>query len=84
MPFVDQAHRDAPDMAIPGDRCYREYKYIMEQWTKSPRWGTVDQLAERMFPDSYERAYFLAFLVFFYKHVRYYEETKCQLNGDIL
>lgn len=83
MPFVDQAHRDAPDMMIPGDRCFREYKYIMEQWNKSPRWGTIDQLAERLFPDSYERAYFLAFLVFFEIHGKHYERRKRDENGDI-
>lgn len=83
MPFVDQAHRDSPDMMIPGDRCYREYKYIMEQWDQSPRWGTVDRLAERLFPDSYERAHFLAFLVFFSREVMPYEEQKVRENGEV-
>lgn len=83
MPFVDQAHRDAPDMMFPGDRCYREYKHIMDEWQKSKRWGTVDQLAERLFPDDYDRAYFLAFLVFFAKQAMPYEESRIKLNGDI-
>lgn len=83
MPFIDQAHRDAPDMAIPGDRCFREYKHIMEEWTKSPRWGTIDRLAERFYPDAYERASFLAFLVFFETHGMNYEYGKRAQNGDI-
>ncbi len=83
MPFVDQAHRDAPDMMIPGDRCFREYQHIMNEWGRSPRWGTVDRLAERLYPDAYERAFFLSFLVFFAKHVMPYEDAKAHVNGDI-
>jgi len=83
MPFVDQSHRDAPDMMVPGDRCFREYRYIMDEWAKSPRWGTIDHLAERLHPDAYERAFFLAFLVFFAKHAMPYEESKVKENGDI-
>lgn len=83
MPFVDQAHRDSPDMELPGDRCFREYKYLMEQWTAWPRWTTVDKLAERLYPDQYDRAYFLAFLVFFAKHAMPYEELRVKEHGDI-
>ncbi len=83
MPFVNQEHRDKPDTLIPGDRCYREYKYLIEEWTKSPRWGTVDRLAERLYPDAYERAFFLAFLVHFSLAVMPYEHEKRIENGPI-
>lgn len=83
MPFITQAHRDAPDMMIPGDRAYREYQYLVNEWTKSPRWGTVDRLAERFYTDAYERAAFLSFLVFFAKHAMPYEHLKAGENGDI-
>ncbi len=83
MPFVTQEHRDKPDMMICGDRCFVEYKYFMEEWTKSPRWTTADTLATRFYPDDHERAAFLAYLVFFAKVVMPYEHAKCAENGDI-
>jgi hypothetical protein len=83
MPFIAQEKRPKPDMMIAGDRCFREYKHIMEEWTKSPRWGTVDSLATRLYPDAYERAFFLAFLVHFAKAVMPYEYAKEKENGTI-
>lgn len=70
-------------MMIPGDRCYREYKHIMDEWRKSSRWGTIDRLAERLYGDPYERAFFLAFMVFFCEHGMNYETDRRMENGDI-
>lgn len=83
MPFVTQEHRDRLDMEIPGDRCYLEYRHIMDEWAKSPRWTTIDRLAERLYPDAHERAYFLALLVFMAMHGYEYEQDKRDENGDI-
>ena len=83
MPFVTEAHRFQPDMTIPGDRCFREYKHIMEEWTKAPRWTTIDRLAERLYPEQYDRAFFLAFLVFMAFHGYEYEQEKRDENGDV-
>ena len=84
MPFVDQEHRDNPDREIPGDRCYVEYKKIMEAWNKSPRWRTVDKLVGETFGwGDTERAKFLAFMVFFNLHVMDYELKKREENGDV-
>ena len=84
MPFVDQEHSDTPDSEIPGDRCYVEYKKIMEAWNKSPRWTTVDKLVEELFGwEEGERAKFLAFMVFFQLHVIPYELKKREEHGEI-
>jgi len=83
MPFVDEEHRRAQDFEIPGDRCYWEYKLIMDKWRNSPRWTTVDAIAERLWPDDWKRAFALAFLVFFVLHVMKYERIKRIENGDI-
>ncbi len=83
MPFTTKEHRFKPDLENPGDRCYIEYKYLMEEWTRSPRWTTVDELATRLFPDKHERAFFLAFLVFFDQRVMPYERKKREENGDV-
>lgn len=83
MPFVTQEHREKPDMEIAGDRCFLEYKYIMDEWRKSPRWTTVDELATRLFADKHERAFVLAFLVFFAQEVGPYEWAKRQENGAV-
>lgn len=83
MPFVDGEHREEPDMTIPGDRCYVEYRAIMAKWKENPRWTTVDDIAQRIWPDPFKRAFFLAFLVFFELHVMPYEIRKQWQNGDI-
>jgi hypothetical protein len=83
MPFVPQSERDNPDMRIAGSRCYVEYKFIMARWKANPRWTTVDELAERLYPNPFKRAFFLAFLVHFATHVLNYEEIKKRENGDI-
>lgn len=84
MPFVNQEHRVKPDYEVPGDRCYEEYRKIMTAWGIAPRWGTVDAIAKYIWPDKWQRALVLAFLVFFYLHVIPYERMKRKENGDIL
>lgn len=83
MPFVTTSHRECPDFNIPGDRCYVEYKKIMNAWGESPRWTTIDKMATRFISNDDDRAYFLAFLVFFALHGMKYEEIKREENGDI-
>ena len=86
MPFVTKEHRDNPDRNFPGDRCYIEYKKIVDKWLSEPRWTTVDKILEELDPFGFnqiKRAQFLAFLVFFNLHVMPYEEQKRVENGDI-
>jgi hypothetical protein len=83
MPFVEKSHRKQPDPTIAGDRCFVEYKEIMSQWRKNPRWTTADQLLQGLIPDPFHRAYALAYAVFFVKHVMKYEKRKEKLNGGI-
>ena len=83
MPFVEQSHRDKPDLTIPGDRCYVYYKQMIDQWKANPRWTTIDKMMDNILPDDNARAYFLAFLVFFLKEGMRYEEVKEALNGPI-
>jgi hypothetical protein len=91
MPFVEQSHREKPDLTIPGDRCYIWYRWMMDQWHRNRRWTTVDniyaQVAEyhlaRKLPKESLRALDLAWQVFFIMHVVAYEEEKKELNGDI-
>jgi hypothetical protein len=65
MPFVNEDHREKPDAAIPGDRCYLHYKKMLDSWRENPRWTTIDGLLADFIVDEEERAFFLAFLVFF-------------------
>src|SRR5581483_1143486 len=67
----------------PGDLCFVQYRKLMREWRKSPRWTTVDTLAAPIYPDPEHRAYFLAFLVFFAFHAMPYERTKQRENGDV-
>lgn len=83
MPFVSKEHRANPDATVPGDRCYMKYKQMISAWTASPRWTCVDQILEDFISDEDERAFFLAFLVFFSKHVMKYEDQKEAENGPI-
>jgi hypothetical protein len=83
MPFVEQSHRDNPDLSIPGDKCYVYYKQMLDEWNLKPSWTTFDRLASRVFPEDYQRAYFLALLVFFDRYVKKYEDVKEALNGGI-
>lgn len=97
MPFTESKDRRKMDRILalqqelhslavdikPGDRCFIEYRRIMSEWRKNPRWTTVDQLASAIFPDEATRAYFLAFLVFFAMKAMPYEREKQRENGDV-
>lgn len=67
----------------PGDLCFYQYRRMMKEWNKSPRWTTVDNLLSPMFPDQEQRAYMLAFLVFFAFKALPYEREKQRENGDV-
>lgn len=83
MPFVELSHRKKPDLLIPGDRCYVEYVEFMRMWNETPRWRTIDKFAEKIFPEKYQRAAFLALLVFMWRHGLHYEKKMMEKNGDI-
>ena len=83
MPFITEDHRVQPDASIPGDRCYIEYKKMIDLWRANPRWTTVDKMLEEWMVDEQERAFFLAFLVFFVKYAMPYEDIKEAENGRI-
>jgi hypothetical protein len=83
MPFVPQSHREKPDGTIPGDICYLYYVQIMEQWRKEPRWTTIDTILSKVVKDPFNRAFILAFMVFFSIHGMPYEEKQRAKNGDV-
>jgi hypothetical protein len=83
MPFIKQSERENPDMESPGSRCFVEYRAIMARWGANPRWTTCDEIAQRLWPNPFERAFALAFMVFFALHVMPYEKHKMWQNGDI-
>lgn len=90
MPFIEDDRRDAilegvlPQREVtPGDRCFVEYYAIMKAWRANPRWTTIDKMAENFIRNDQDRAWFLAFLVFFNLHGMPYEHTKREQNGDI-
>ena len=83
MPFVTKEHRDDPFPDIPGDRCYVEYKKIMDQWRKNPRWTTVDEIFSSIIPVNFLRVKILALMVFFVLEVIPYELKKKKENGEI-
>lgn len=67
----------------PGDLCFVQYRRMIREWNKNPRWTTVDNIAAGLFPDTEMRAAFLAFLVFFNFKALPYERMKQRENGDI-
>ena len=83
MPFIKAEHRENLNMDIPGDRCYVEYKHLMEEWRANPRWTTADELLAELIPDDNTRAKALAYAVFFIREVMKYEELKAKENGEI-
>lgn len=93
MPFIPEADRPHPDKKIPGHQCYIYYKDMMDRWRASRRWTTAHNIFEeivakvtripRMASNFDIAAHFLAFLVFFIKHVMKYEDEKEQENGTI-
>jgi hypothetical protein len=70
-------------MTIAGDRCYVEYRRMIQAWKDNPRWTTADQLLTWLYPNPIKRAYLLAFLVFFAMRILPYEIQKIKENGDI-
>lgn len=79
-----QAELSAMEIDVkPGDLCFYQYRRMMREWKKSTRWTTVDTLLAPLFPDPEQRAYFLAFLVFFAFKALPYERQKQSENGDI-
>ena len=86
MPFTpgeDRRKTDAIGAVTRGDHCFLHYRTQLRAWRASTRWTTADELAENLFPDPNKRAEFLAFLVFFIKHVMPYEHLQCTENGEI-
>lgn len=91
MPFVNQEHRDKPDLAIPGDRCYVWYKWMIAEWKKERRWTTADRIydqvcefhKQRKLPREQLRALDLAWQVFFADEVMSYEKEMKAKNGAI-
>lgn len=67
----------------PGDLCFVQYRRMMREFKKQRRWTVIDSLLSPIFPDAEQRAYFLAFLVFFAFHALPYEREKQRENGDI-
>lgn len=84
MPFVTSQHRQCPDVNIPGDRCFLQYRQFMDMWNEQPRWTTIDTFSKRIWPDDNQRAAALALLVFMYKHGFNYEDIKEAENGPII
>lgn len=83
MPFVSKDHREDPCMSVPGDVCFLFYREIMKQWRAKPCWTTIDLIASELFPDQFQRAHFLAFMVFFMTHGMQYELKKRAENGEV-
>lgn len=86
MDKIQAMTRELHDLMVdvkPGDRCFLEYRRMMQEWRKNPRWTTIDTLAANILPDEQARAHFLAFLVFFLIHGMPYERAKQRENGDI-
>jgi hypothetical protein len=93
MPFVTQPHREKPDLTIPGDACFVYYKGMMDKWRAERRWTTAHNIFEEIVQKVVRvprlasildiSAHFLAFLVFFIKHVMKYEDEKETENGTI-
>ncbi len=86
MPFTTGEARRMTDTIGPrerGDYCFLQYRDMIRKWRHTPRWRTVDELAEGLFPDADKRAEFLAFLVFFCGVAMPYEDLKRIENGQV-
>jgi len=92
MPFIPPQQRLRIDMEgksrcqSVGDLCYVEYKKLMEDWKKEPRWTTAHNITKEFanFESDIDVARFLAYMVWFNIHVMNYEKEKIKENGDIL
>jgi len=87
MPFVKPECRDPNHIPCSvGDLCYLEYKKLIDAWNKERRWTTAHNELKTMFriEDDVDAAKFLAYMVFFCKHVMKYEDEKEAENGEIV
>ena len=86
MPFVEPSCRD-PQHAIccVGDICFCEYRHLVEEWNKNPRWTNAHEITKKHFDlsDDQHTAAFLAWMVWFNKKVMPYEDKKEKENGTI-
>lgn len=81
---------DLVDIKV-GDRCYHFYKKMVECFEIKTRWTTAHNIYKKMIKDIEEnnystdtnRAYELAWQVFFQLHVIPYELGMRKKNGDI-
>lgn len=86
MPFTPPEDRLKTDITGPekrGDYCFQHYRRMLRAWRAETRWTIADELAANLYPDPEHRAEFLAYLVFFIKHVMPYEHLQCTKNGEI-
>lgn len=86
MPFTTQEARRMTDTVGPkerGDFTFLKFRPMIRAFRKNPRWTTVDQMAEGLFPDPDKRAEFLAFLVLFIGYAWPYEQLKRLENGEV-
>lgn len=88
MPFVNAEHRLNPDHNVAGDRCFLQYKFMLDKWRASPRWTTADELYAYVLDNNmpeldWQRAKELAWAVFFNLHVMPYELQKRKENGEV-
>lgn len=86
MPFTKRERR-APMLAgklkdpLPGDYCYVEYKWMLDNWRENTSWATVDLLYRQVW--ICKNPYLdLAWQVFFSLHVLPYERKKRKENGE--
>ena len=81
---------NTPEINV-GDRCYYFYDDMMLKWRKERRWTTAHniyklmkkEIKENDFSEDTQRAYELAWQVFFTREVMEYEEEKAKENGEI-
>jgi len=74
-----------------GDKCYYFYKKMMIKWHKERRWTTIHNIYKQMrgqvklnnIDEDAQRAYELAFKVFFSRHAMKYEDEMEKRNGII-
>ena len=94
MPFIVQERRQpALEGTLtdiqPGDLCFVHYKYMVNEWKKSPRWTTAHSLYKDYVRsrttriDDDQAACELAWQVFFIKYAMPYEDKKETENGTI-
>ena len=85
MPFVKQECRAEGHQACAvGDLCYVQYKKLVDEFKKNPRWTTVHDLFRETFEvDDAQAAKTLSWFVFVAKYVMPYEDEKEKENGSI-